>query len=147
MAYTLTVKSYSDRNVVLTLSSTEALSTAFNYKATIYSDSGGTQVVKGSGWVSATAGDTELDFSVTNVPSGSYYAGVSDDSPATIVSPTAITLTDDTPKTATQTQWEDLAGRIKAKADSSSVPIITMTTTDPGEGSALAANTFIGVYQ
>ena len=27
------------------------------------------------------------------------------------------------------------------------VPIITMTTTDPGEGAALAANNFIAVYQ
>ena len=27
------------------------------------------------------------------------------------------------------------------------VPVITMTTTDPGEGSALAANNFIAVYQ
>ena len=27
------------------------------------------------------------------------------------------------------------------------VPTITMTTTDPGEGSPLAANNFIGVYQ
>lgn len=27
------------------------------------------------------------------------------------------------------------------------VPIITMTTTDPGEGATLAANTFVGVYQ
>lgn len=28
-----------------------------------------------------------------------------------------------------------------------SVPVITMTTTDPGEGSPLAANNFIGVYE
>ena len=27
------------------------------------------------------------------------------------------------------------------------IPVITMTTTDPGEGSALAANNFIGVYE
>lgn len=49
----------------------------------------------------------------------------------------------DDPKTATQEQWQDLVDRIKAKSDVS----ITMTTTDPGEGSALAANHFIGVYQ
>ena len=45
-------------------------------------------------------------------------------------------------KTATQGQWEDLASRVKAKSD----VVITMTTTDPGEGSALAANNYIGVY-
>lgn len=31
--------------------------------------------------------------------------------------------------------------------DQPTVPVITMTTTDPGEGSPLAANHFIGVYQ
>lgn len=54
------------------------------------------------------------------------------------------------PRTATQEQWEDMIGIIKSKADSSdiptNVPSITMTTTDPGEGSALAANHYIGVY-
>ena len=32
-------------------------------------------------------------------------------------------------------------------ADLSSVPVITMQTTDPGEGATLAANHFIGVYE
>lgn len=44
------------------------------------------------------------------------------------------------PKTATQGQWEDLATRVKAK------PNITMTTTDPGEGAPLAENEFVAVY-
>lgn len=44
------------------------------------------------------------------------------------------------PRTATEAQWEDLANRVKEKAK------ITMTTTDPGEGSALAADNYIGVY-
>ena len=44
------------------------------------------------------------------------------------------------PRTATEAQWQDLANRVKEKAK------ITMTTTDPGEGSALAANNFIAVY-
>lgn len=52
----------------------------------------------------------------------------------------------DTPRTATQEQWEDLASRVKAKADSSDVPTITMTSTDPGEGQPLAENNFIAVY-
>lgn len=46
------------------------------------------------------------------------------------------------PKTATQGQWEDLATRVKAKSD----VVISMTATDPGEGSALAADHYIGVY-
>jgi len=46
------------------------------------------------------------------------------------------------PKIATQGQWEDLATRVKAKSD----VVISMTTTDPGEGSALAENNFIAVY-
>ena len=44
------------------------------------------------------------------------------------------------PRTATEAQWQDLANRVKEKAK------ITMTTTDPGEGSALAEDNYIGVY-
>ena len=58
-----------------------------------------------------------------------------------------VTTSTDDPKVATESQWQDLANRVKAKADSSSVPIIAMTTTDPGEGQPLAANHFIGVYE
>ena len=67
--------------------------------------------------------------------------------------------------TGTVSGWASLVSDVAAKADSSSlatvatsgsyadltgtptVPTITMTTTDPGEGSALAANNFIAVYQ
>lgn len=66
--------------------------------------------------------------------------------------------------TGTVSGWASLVSDVAAKADSSSlatvatsgsyadltgtptVPTITMTTTDPGEGSALAANNFIAVY-
>lgn len=47
---------------------------------------------------------------------------------------------DDTPKTATVSQWQDLATRVKEKAK------ITMTNVDPGEGSALAENNYVAVY-
>lgn len=40
---------------------------------------------------------------------------------------------------ATSGEYGDLSNR-------PTVPVITLTTTDPGEGSTLAANTFIGVY-
>lgn len=35
---------------------------------------------------------------------------------------------------------------ISTAITSANVPVITMTTTDPGAGSALAANHFVGVY-
>lgn len=54
----------------------------------------------------------------------------------------SVVTPEDTPKTARMSQWEDLATRIKAKSDVN----ITMTTTDPEPGSALAENNFIGVY-
>lgn len=40
---------------------------------------------------------------------------------------------------ATSGEYGDLSNR-------PTVPVITLTTTDPGEGAALAANTFVGVY-
>lgn len=53
---------------------------------------------------------------------------------------TFTTLEDTTPKTATASQWQDLIAKVKNKAT------ITMTDTDPGEGSALAANSYVAVY-
>lgn len=38
------------------------------------------------------------------------------------------------------------SGSYSDLSDKPTIPTITMTTTDPGEGAALAANTFIGVY-
>lgn len=54
----------------------------------------------------------------------------------------SVVTPEDTPKTARMSQWEDLATRVKAKSD----VVISMTTTDPGEGSALAADHYVGVY-
>lgn len=69
-----------------------------------------------------------------------------DPSPVDIATPITFTTFLDIPRTATQSQWEDLANRIKAKADASDMPTITLTTTYPGEGSALAENNYVGVY-
>ena len=52
-----------------------------------------------------------------------------------------VDVPDNTPRTATQSQWEDLIARVKNSAT------ITMTTTDPGEGAPLAENHFVAVYQ
>lgn len=54
----------------------------------------------------------------------------------------SFTTASDEPKTATESQWRDLAARVKAKSDVQ----ITMTNTDPGEGSALPANNYVAVY-
>lgn len=54
----------------------------------------------------------------------------------------SFTTASNEPKIATEIQWQDLAAKVKAKSD----VVITMTTTDPGEGSPLAANHFIGVF-
>lgn len=146
MAYTLTVKSYSSGEAVLTLTSTETLSTALRYRTKIFSDSAGATTISTSAWGTPGSGDTAIDFTFSNIPAGSYYAQAYSDAPADLTSIVVIELVDNTPKTATVSQWQDLATKVRAKADSSDVPTITMTTTDPGEGSALAANNFIGVY-
>lgn len=54
-----------------------------------------------------------------------------------------VEVPEDPPMTAKQSQWEDLIDRIKAKSD----VVITMTTTDPGEGAPTTANSFTAVYQ
>lgn len=43
-------------------------------------------------------------------------------------------------------KYNGYAGQIADKANSADVPVITMTTTDPGEGSDLAVGQFIAVY-
>ena len=74
-------------------------------------------------------------------PSTQYWVAVQDN--GTILIATATTLARDaTPKVATQWQWEDLATRVKNAGKST----ITMTNTDPGEGSTLAEGEYIGVY-
>lgn len=143
MAYTLTLKSYSDGAAILTLTSTGTIPTAFLIRAQVYANSDGTGYVTSSGWTPVPASSTEMDLTlIGSINPGTYYVTVATDEPTTLISLTPIVIPDNTPKTATQTQWEDLAGRIKAKSDVQ----ITMTATDPGEGAATSANTFIAVY-
>lgn len=142
MAYTLTVKSYSSGEAVLTLTSTETLSTALRYRTKIFSDSAGATTISTSAWGTPGSGDTAIDFTFSNIPAGSYYAQAYSDAPADLTSIVVIELVDNTPKTATVSQWQDLANRVKAKSDVQ----ITMTSTDPGEGAVLAADNYIAVY-
>lgn len=120
MAYTLTVKSFSGSTAVLTLTSTEALSTSYEYRAKLFSDSTGTTTIATSGWQSVTSGDTSVDLTFTglSIQSGSYYAQAYNDDPADLTSITVVELVDDTPRSATQEQWEDLINKVKNKADS-----------------------------
>lgn len=99
--------------------------------------SDGTTVVKTIS--SSDAGWDASDITVTGLTPGTSYIAKLDDDPTSTASFT--TLTDD-PKVATESMWADLASRVKAKSDVA----ITMTTTDPGEGSALAADHYVGVY-
>ena len=165
MAYTLTATYDNPPSAVLTLTSDSAFSTTPRYRFKIYSDSAGTQVVANSGWITLSEASTTITYTVASINSGTYYVTAESDDPQTFVSLQEVVLADNTPKTATQSQWADLASRVKAKANTSSlstvatsgsyvdlsnkptIPTITMTTTDPGEGSALAANNFIGVYE
>lgn len=90
---------------------------------------------------SGTQTGQTVSVNVTGLKSNTTYAAVLSGTGYT-VSTTFQTTVDTTKRSATQTQWEDLADRVKAKSDVK----ITMTDTDPGEGAALAADSFIGVY-
>lgn len=63
---------------------------------------------------------------------------------ATNIGPTVVQTTG-TSTTSVMSQ-NAVTTALAGKANTSSVPVITMTTTDPGEGATLAANSFIAVY-
>ena len=76
-------------------------------------------------------------------PSTTYtITGKINESPAATSITASTTAPSSDPKTATEAQWQDLANRVKAKSDVQ----ITMTNTDPGEGSALAEDHYVAVY-
>lgn len=76
-------------------------------------------------------------------PSTTYtITGKINESPAAASITASTTAPSSDPRTATEAQWQDLVTRVKAKSDVQ----ITMTNTDPGEGSALAANNYVAVY-
>ena len=147
MVYTLTATYDNPPSATLTLTSDTDFSTTPRYRFKVYSDSGGSTLVTNSGWITLSEASATITYTISSISAGTYYVTAESDTPETFVSLQQVAFTDNTPKTATQTQWEDLATRIKAKADSADIPTITMTNVDPGEGSALAANNFIGVYE
>lgn len=122
MAYTLTATYDNPPSAVLTLTGDSAFSTTPLYRFKIYSDDAGTQLVTSSGWITLSESSTTITYTVASINSGTYYVTAESDDPETYISLQQVVLTDNSPKTATQSQWEDLATRVKAKADSSDVP-------------------------
>ena len=108
---------------------------------------------------------TTVNVSVTGLTAGTEYTvGVYDGTSLASNEVTTIT-TGGVGVTATRSQWADLVDRIKqseanVQSDWSqtntsaddyiknkpTIPSILITSTDPGEGTTLAANNFIGVY-
>lgn len=113
MAYTLTVNYDNPPVAVMTLTSDTAFSTAYRCRFKVYSDDAGTQLVAGSGWFTPEEGSFTISYTASSLPSGTYYVTVESDQPQTFVSLQEVVLTND-PKIATESQWRDLASRIKA---------------------------------
>lgn len=142
---TFTVSSYSvsvltGDSVTIALTGTDSATSDTEW--VIPMTAGGTTVNANVTLTSSTAGTltaTGLTANTTySIAAGTYDSVTYEDH---MVMP-AITFTTDSddPKIATESQWGDLARRVKERAK------ITMQNTDPGEGVALAANEFIGVY-
>lgn len=141
-AYTISTSNITTTTASVVFTITADYSEAENVDLTVTSASGtvaysNTVVIPAS----AVTGD-EITTSLTGLRSNTTYT--IDDDYSTPV--TFTTLADNTAKTATQSQWEDLADRVGAKANAGDVPTITMTDVDPGEDSPLAANNFVAVY-
>lgn len=130
-SYVLTAQNVTDVSVEILV--TDDASSALPIEGETVSMTGGiSSAVTNSQGIASFSGLT---------PSTAYTASVTGGSTFSVTFSTKSTGYDD-PRTATQEQWEDLATRVKAKSD----VVITMTTTDPGEGSILAADHYVGVY-
>lgn len=135
MAYTLTATYDNPPSAVLILTGDSTFSTTPKYRFKIYSDSAGTQLVISSGWITLSEASTTITYTVASINSGTYYVTAESDDPQTYISLQQVVLADNTPMTATQGQWQDLAARVKAKADASSIPTVnnsTITVTNNG---------------
>lgn len=165
MAYTLTTNYDNPPSLVVALARDEGVfPTRSLYRFKMYSDDAGAQLVANSGWITLSESTNPISYTFASVSPGTYYITAESDDPITFVSLQQTVLVDNTPRAATQSQWEDLAARVKTKANASSlstvatsgsyndlsnkptVPTITMTNVDPGEGSALSANNYVAVY-
>ena len=159
MAFTLTATNRTATSVTMVLSSSSGFSSGVRYRVKIFSDSGMTTQVANSGWKEPDSGATEIRMNFSGLSSGTYYAKAEDDSGiaghGNIATSGAFVLGDTSPKTATYTQWSELATTVKNNTTAISNNTtaintkvsITLSTTDIGEGVSLAANTLYGVYE
>lgn len=136
MAYTLTTTYDNPPSAVVTLTwDGGVFPTRSLYRFKVYSDSEGTQLVTESGWITLSETTNTITYTIASIAPGTYYITAESDDPLTFVSLQQTVLVDNTPKTATVSQWEDLAARVKAKADASSIPTVnnsTITVTNNG---------------
>lgn len=146
MAYlpgTITVSDITDVSVVITVVMNDAVGSDYSVSFSL-SATGQTTVTP---TVTVPSGETTGTATVTGLASSTEYT-LTASSPMN-PGPTSQTFTTkatgyNSPKVATQEQWEDLATRVKSAGSGNAN--ITMTMTDPGEGSALSANNYVAVY-
>lgn len=145
-SYSLTVSNITDTSVSITLTH-DSGSDPVDEEVVIIKQ-GATEIARQTANMpTGAAGDTDTLEFTSLIASTTYTAELSSgDGSASPVSFTTKATGYNDPKMATQEQWEDLADKIQAKANSADVPVITMTTVDPGEGASLAENHFIAVY-
>lgn len=126
----------------LTVSVTTALTGTSGEPFTVAAEVSGT-VVSSATVTTGAEGESVNAIIMGLSPSTTYtITGKINESPAAASITASTTAPSSDPKTATESQWQDLANRVKAKSDVQ----ITMANTDPGEGSALAANNYVAVY-
>lgn len=149
MAHQLTIGTVTDTTVdmILTLDDTFASDTTATFTAYV---SGGQPVSDNATIPAGSAPGDTIEKTLTGLTPSTTYTAAANIAGFVPTIPGGTFTTEpigyNNPKVATQDQWQDLASRVKAKADSSDVPTITMTSTDPGEGSPLAANHYVAVY-
>lgn len=126
----------------LTISVTTASTGTSGEPFTVAAEASGTVV--GSATVTTGAEGESVNATIMGLsPSTTYtITGKINESPAATSITASTTAPSSDPRTATESQWQDLATRVKAKSDVQ----ITMTSTDPGEGAVLAADNYIAVY-
>ena len=126
----------------LTISVTTASTGTSGETFTVAAEASGT-VVSSATVTTGAEGESVNAIIMGLSPSTTYtITGKINESPEAASITASTTAPSSDPRTATEAQWQDLAARVKAKSDVQ----ITMTNTDPGEGSALAANNYVAVY-
>lgn len=135
--YTINVTSHDETSAVIHITNEDAPSTPVS-NMEVY-------VKEGTAWndtpfAASAKTDANGDATVAGLVPGKTYGIWRQGAATASTTPVTFTTTARDFKIPTAAQWQDLATRVKA------APVITMTSTDPGEGGTLAANNFIAVY-